>query len=300
MFRADQKELSVALDSNLNDALLSVTDPAADSHQPDADRRRSMERWFNSLPQLFNISIDDINALPADQRTLVTEELWKYFQASLAVRANPKSMNATDGLAEQGTKLNSIIGKFRDQIVRTVKTSELKAVLQPAVLKPRTFEFTAQYFTGLYSMRLADLEAAPAEKFPEALEGLQDMLYGHLHMLDNGNVTIANGHVNYSRTYYLEMRQHFRKLERVLTTAGLLSKPMLELMRKAGHDRVRDLVMLERSTTAPQITKALKDRPESDVQQFHGLMEAYVLSGRVSGQEAKAFDAELFRLEMSA
>lgn len=299
MFKTGDKKPSVRLDDDFANLLEVASVPATDigGVNEEAQRKIGVSRMLDLLPRLFNIGVDDMNLLPVDRRKALVEALQTYFEAIGRIRSGSQGAEA---IAAATKGVNDLVRQYRDSISATVKSPELIAAMRPAHLKPRTLEFTGQRLAQLYAMNLSDIDVLQPGDRTSVVEPFGIAIQTDESRADSCNASINNGHIDYSSIYYYDMRAACQNLESALQAVGLLPKPMLQLMRKAGHDRVRDLVLLERSLSAPKVAALLRGKPDADVTALYTAMDAYVMSGRVTGAEAKQFDAETYRLEMSA
>lgn len=298
MFKTGDRKPSVRLDGSLARLLENAAVPAPDVAGSDDLRRRiGMNRMLELVPRLFNIGVEDINALPADRRAALVEQLEAYFKATGRL-PDTASRTSPDAVPDATKKVNGLIRDYRALVTARVKSPEVLAALRPSIQQPMTHEFAGQRFANLYAMHLEDIDGLPQEPRVEVAGKLGDALLQHG---SNGDhLALSQGQVEYGGIYFHDLRAAARSLERSLQDAGLLPKPMLELMRKVGHDQVRDLVLLELNVTAPSVASVLREKTAEETATLLPSMEAYVTAGRVTGPEAKAFGNTLHALGLTA
>lgn len=301
MFKTGDKAPSVRLNDDFAALLEAVAIPATDvGASAEVQKRIGVSRMLDVLPRLFNIGVADINALPSDRRTALVDALRTYFTALGRLREQDASNSSPDAIAHATNAVNALVRGYRDAISATVKSPELSAALRNPHLKPRTLEFTGQRITAMYAMRLGDIDTLPPGDRLAVTGPLEFALQTEEMRADSSNISISQGHIDYSGNYYYDMRAASKDLEHALVAAGLLPKPMLALMRKSGHDKVRDMVLLDRNVTAPMIARGLKDKTDADQAEVYAAMEAFVGSGRLTGEEAKRFDRRIHQMEITA
>jgi hypothetical protein len=258
-----------------------------------------LTRMLDVVPSLFNIEVEDINMLPTDKRAALTEALREYFTALARVRASKVSGAASEELGTATKKVNGLVKQYRGLILAAVKSPDLAAALAPAPTKPRTYEFSGQRFAELFALRLGDIDALPNDRRPAVVEPLETMVLTHAAYAGSSYNQLARGEVEYGKSYVYEMRNVSRTLEGALRDAGLLPKPMADLMRKAGYRQVRDMVLLERNITAAAVAQATAGK-DAEAAQLYAAMEAYVVSRSPSGAESKEFDKHSHALGLIA
>ncbi|HRH93160.1 MAG TPA: hypothetical protein PKV72_01365 [Candidatus Peribacteria bacterium] len=302
MFKTGDKKPSVRLDDDFAQLLEDASVPATEvgGVSEEAQRRIGVSRMLDLVPRLFNISVADINDLPADRRKALVDALRTYFDAVGRVRSAPKSGNGAEELAEATKGVNDLVRQYRAALVSTVKSPELTEVMRPPYLKPRTLEFAGDRVARLYAMHLADIDALQPGDRAAIAQPLGLVMQTDESRGDSSSISINQRHIEYGGNYYFDMRAAVKDLEPALVAAGLLPKPMLALMRKAGHDKVRDLVLMELNISAPAVAKLLRNTPAEESATFFGAMDAYVLSGRVTGPEGREFGKQFHALEVAS
>lgn len=301
MFKTGDKKPTVRLSDDFAQLLEDASIPATEVRgvSEEAQRKIGVSRMLDLLPRLFNISVADINGLPVDRRKALVDALRTYFEAIGRVRSAPRSGDSSEAVAEATKEVNDLVRQYRAALLSGVKSPELTEVMRPAHLKPRTLEFTGDRVAQLYAMRLSDVDALQPGDCTAIAQPLSLVMQTDESLGDSGNISISQGHIEYGGIYYFDMRAAVKDLESALVAAGLLPKPMLALMRKAGHDKVRDLLLSELNLSAPAVAKVLQGKPAEDATAFFTAMDAYVMSGRVTGAEAKEFGTRFHALEVA-
>lgn len=283
MFPTAPREYSV----QMHDDVAEVVTLAAGSS------RTAGDHWVSThIPDLLNIGIDDINALPGDTRTPIVAALHAFVLAtgSQGTEAN----EARDAALRQ---VRNVIDTARQKILATVQSEAVRSiVVQKDLYGKRSHEFTGQRFCEGFGFQLQDIQRLDDQARAAVVSSMQELVGRHASASSGfGGVAVRDGSLSYPSIYAADMRQVLRPLQRTLVKSGLLSQQVMDIIAKVGHAKIRDLLVLDRNVRTPTITRAAAGMSAEEATAFLATVDAFVVEGKVSGLAAKRFDDAMYQ-----
>jgi hypothetical protein len=288
MFPTGPREYSVKMHDDVAEVVALAAGPS----------RTTGDHWVSSyIPDLFNIGIDDIDALPADARTPIVEALRVFV---LATGSQGTEANESRDVAMK--QVRAVIDVARQKILGTVQSEDVRSiVVHKDLYGKRSHEFTGQRFCEGFGFQLQDIQSLGQQDRAGVVSSVQELVGRHASASSGfGGVTARDGSLSYPSIYAADIRQVLRPLQRVLVKSGLLSQQVMDIIVKVGHAKIRDLLVLDRNVRTPAITRAAATMSSEEATSFLAAVDAFLVEGKVSGKAAKRFDDAMFQAGVTA